>query len=349
MAISIPGLTPGQYYPAGSLNAQGLSFGTPRDWSRGGMQYYDPKWVRPLNTETTPQTRVGGTTPAPLLPASAYNVNGFNSESGMATPAGAKPGGGTSINRPQQQPAAASSSALRAPSGFPQPQQNSFLSQLFQPQSNTPQYQTHSRTGNPIVPGYTDIYGKPMNGRPAGTVPVFGDSGVWTGNWEMAGSPSASGQRPQPYAWTAAGRAQQAASQGGSPTTGGGTFPTFPGGTNTSIGGGITGGNITGNDLGYVSSFIGGSGQMPIPFSSDAQREIRQTSQDVARQEGETAALDVNRRGAYEQSRMDLARQMAEAESALGYGGLAARLYEMQQQRAGAEEGYLYDLLSSVL
>lgn len=47
----VNGLTPGQFYPAGSLYPQGLSFGTPRNWSQGGMQQYDPRYVKPLTTE----------------------------------------------------------------------------------------------------------------------------------------------------------------------------------------------------------------------------------------------------------------------------------------------------------
>jgi hypothetical protein len=44
-------MTPGTYQPAGSLYSQGMSFGTPRDWSQGGMQYFDPSRVRPLSVD----------------------------------------------------------------------------------------------------------------------------------------------------------------------------------------------------------------------------------------------------------------------------------------------------------
>lgn len=50
---AVAGYTPGQFYPAGSLYGQGLSFGTPRNWSQGGQQMYDPQYVRPLTQEGT--------------------------------------------------------------------------------------------------------------------------------------------------------------------------------------------------------------------------------------------------------------------------------------------------------
>lgn len=62
-------MTPYTYQPAGSLYSQGMSFGTPRDWSKGGMQYYDPQYVTPLRTE-------GSGTSAPWGPIPATNPYG---------------------------------------------------------------------------------------------------------------------------------------------------------------------------------------------------------------------------------------------------------------------------------
>lgn len=65
---AVPGLTPGQFYPAGSLYNQGLSFGTPRNWSQGGQQMYDPQYVRPLTQESTVQAPRVQSTTTPAYP-----------------------------------------------------------------------------------------------------------------------------------------------------------------------------------------------------------------------------------------------------------------------------------------
>jgi hypothetical protein len=54
--VNIPGLTPGQFYQAGSLAPQGMSFGTPRNWGQGGQQMYDPQYVRPLVQDSGQRT-----------------------------------------------------------------------------------------------------------------------------------------------------------------------------------------------------------------------------------------------------------------------------------------------------
>lgn len=73
---TITGLTPGQYYPAGSLYSQGLSFGTPRDWSRGGMQFYDPSRVRPLVSESSSRLRTPATYTNPGAKPSSGGITG---------------------------------------------------------------------------------------------------------------------------------------------------------------------------------------------------------------------------------------------------------------------------------
>lgn len=334
--VQIPGLTPNQLVPWNQI-PQGINLNTPRNYgAAGGLQRYNPQaaQVDPRYANGGPQVNTG------IAKGGGGVSQNWGGPAG-STASNAMRGGQAGAASTQGSAGGTQPSALRSGGSlFPQ----SPLTNLFAPQQSQSRYPIHSQTGNPIVPGYTDISGRPINGRPAGTEPVFSDRGVFTGNWQMAGSPQSTRPPAQPAAWTAAGR--QLASQGGG-AAGGGSATT--GGTNASLGGGIQGGNISNNDLGYASWLIGGSGQMPMGMAEDAQREVRQTSQDLARQEAETAALDINRRGAYEQSRMDLARQTAEAESALGYGGLAARLYELMNNRSQAMEGYGYDLLSSVI
>lgn len=330
--VQIPGLIPGQRVdPSSSSYPKGYSMGVPRDMANGGFQTYDPRYAYKLPEQQVNQSLNGRN-------AQAMGYNGVRPGPG----AGSTSSTSTAV-RPVQQPSikpTATTGAATQNSGSLFPSMPSF--NLFGQQSNQPRYQTSQNTGSPMVPGYTDNYGRPINGRPAGTTPVFGDNGQWTGNWEMAGGPAAT---PRYMPWSAQGKAQAAAQNG---TTGTGTG-IGSGGTTGTIGGGIEGGNISNNDLGYASWLIGGSGQMPMGMNTDAQREVRQTAQDIAGQNSQEDALDINRRGAYEQTRMDLARQMAEAESSLGYGGLAARLYELMNQRDQSMEGYMYDLFGSAI
>lgn len=73
--MNVPGLTPGQFYQAGSLYPQGLSFGTPRNWSQGGRQQYDPRYVRPLTQEGTMQSPRVQTTTTPAYPQQGQQFN----------------------------------------------------------------------------------------------------------------------------------------------------------------------------------------------------------------------------------------------------------------------------------
>lgn len=321
--VQIPGLTPGQRVdPTQPGYPKGYSLGVPRDMANGGFQTYDPRYAYKL-----PEQQVN------------QRLNGMNMQSRGYNGVRPGPGAGSTSTATNPQPTVKTTTPKPAASSSVFPSMPSF--NLFG-QSSQPKYPTSQNTGSPMVPGYTDLWGRPINGRPAGTTPVMGDNGQWTGNWEMAGSGAPT---PQYAAWTQNGKNQAAAQAG---TTGTGTG-IGSGGTTGTIGGGIQGGNITNNDLGYASWLIGGSGQMPMGMSTDAQREVRQTAQDIAGQNSQEDALDINRRGAYEQTRMDLARQMAEAESSLGYGGLAARLYELMNQRDQSMEGYMYDLFGSVI
>lgn len=330
----IPGLIAGQYYEPGTV--KGYSMGVPRDWSHGGKQYYDPQYAYQLPTQQVNQKLNGMNTFA-----RGYNGVKPGPGAGSTSSTSAKPvPQATSTPKPVTQ-ATSTPMAQQSQSIFPS--MPSFS--LFGNQQQSP-YRTSQNTGSPMVPGYTDNWGRPINGRPAGTTPVIGDNGQWTGNWEMFNNGQPTTQRYMP--WSGPGKAQ-AAAQAGTGGMGGVSGTPGTGGTSGQIGGGIQGGNITNNDLGYASWLIGGSGQMPMGMSTDAQREVRQTAQDIARQDSQEAALDINRRGAYEQTRMDLARQMAEADSALGYGGLAARLYELMNQRDQSMEGYMYDLFGSVI
>lgn len=91
MATTIPGLVAGQFYPAGSLYPQGLSFGTPRNWSQGGRQMYDPQYVRPLLQESgTPRFSTG----KPYMGSSARGFDGQRPGAGVGVPStmgGARP------------------------------------------------------------------------------------------------------------------------------------------------------------------------------------------------------------------------------------------------------------------
>lgn len=83
---SVPGYKQGQYYPAGSLYDQGLSFGTPRDWTggRGGQQVYDERYVTPLYRESSMPT----SRPRPL-PGAKPSSGGGVIGGGNRTPFGA--------------------------------------------------------------------------------------------------------------------------------------------------------------------------------------------------------------------------------------------------------------------
>ncbi len=179
---------------------------------------------------------------------------------------------------------------------------------------------------------------RPPAGAPS-TARYVDSSGGW--GWDMGAGMT--GQTQQPGSLVYQRPAGTSVQQWKDSQTGGTT-----GGTGTSIGGGIQGGNLTNQDIGYATSFIGGAGQVPFEVSSDAQRELRQRSQDEALQGTNRESLDLSRRGSYEQAQMDLARQMAEAESGLGYGNLLARLRDMDVTKNLTQQGYLYDLVGSV-
>lgn len=192
-------------------------------------------------------------------------------------------------------------------------------------------------------PATTAMPGLRTPQRPAGmpsTARYVDSSGGW--GWDMgAGDSGGSAAQPGSLVYQ---RGPGVSVQEWKDSQAGGTT----GGTDTSIGGGIQGGNLTNQDIGYATSFIGGAGQVPFEVSSDAQRELRQRGQDEALQGTNRESLDLSRRGSYEQSQMDLARQMAEAESGLGYGNLLARLADMDVTRNLTQQGHLFDLVGSV-
>lgn len=123
-ATNIPGLTPGRYYQAGSQINNGFSFGTPRDFSHGGMQYYDPQYAvalpnRQPSTASYANQQLGG--------SMARGYNGVKPGGGQST----STGGGTGMPVGTQMPGMANVSTSITPSAiYPEWMTNAAVSNI---------------------------------------------------------------------------------------------------------------------------------------------------------------------------------------------------------------------------
>lgn len=119
--------------------------------------------------------------------------------------------------------------------------------------------------------------------------------------------------------------------------------------TGTATGGGITAGTVPMPQIANAMRGFGFNQAPGVPVSPDAFNSINGQYGQAMQQGLNVAGLDFARNAAFENSTMDLARQRAQSDAALGQANLLARLFEIQSNGQNAQANNYQSLLQGLV